>query len=124
MAFLLAARDITGVDPDASKVPPVACEGSESLTIGALCDTKGAQITVAVSWVDSMGNYLGSSGPFTLVAEDVASWDGRFRAFTSDGGEPVIHVGGHRALVQVMRLAPVPANGKPAWSLTAGADAR
>ena len=117
--FSMPARAISGPDPDASKVPPVVCSpGCTSLTVGALCDTAGAQLQISISWTDSLGNYLGTIGPILLVAEKVASWGASFRGFNSDGTEPIYHVGGYYAYVQVM--GPTPLVGK--WSLTGGAQ--
>ncbi len=117
MAFQLATRVIIAPDPDASKVPPVACAGAASIMVGATSDTKGAKLVFRIIFADSLNNVQGCTAPIILECSQTADWGVFFLASPQDGSEPALHAVASLAYVKVDLLDPPTAK----WTLGAAA---
>lgn len=117
MPFELETRSITGPDPDASKVTPVACTGCHTLSIGATSDTPGAQLTYRVILTDSLGDVQGVWGPFTLVCGQLPDWKSAYLGVDNGGNQPTLPVVADQAFIKIDSLVPTTSK----WTLAAGA---
>ncbi len=99
MAFTLAIRTITAPDPDASQVPGIDTTGAVGLTLGLLCDTPNAMLTLRIIWATRDGKFLASGMPITFTSGAKQDWSTSFVAVPSI--VPACDILGELALVKV-----------------------
>ena len=119
MPFQLSTRLVTAHDPDASKVPPVACTGCGTLTVGAVSDTAGATLTYRIVLTDSQGHVQGTWGPFSLVCGPGTpgpDWGTEYLGMDSGQNQPTLPIVADFAYLKVDSVSP-----KSTWTLAAGA---
>lgn len=100
----------------------VPCELAQSISVGAVSDTIGAQLDFEITFLDGAGNDVGDIPPNTLVCGALPNWPitsppTLYRGLPQANPDPSFHVAGVTAIISVSRVTPKATGGVVNWTL-------
>ena len=102
----------------------VPCDLAESISVGAVSDTAGAQLDFEITFLDSLGNDVGDTQPITLACGTALNWPlstpaTLYRGIPQTNPDPSFHASGVNAIVSISRVTPGSAPGTPVnWTVS------
>lgn len=112
---------------DTTKYLTLSCDKGSTISVGCVSDTPESQLDFSIVFADKAGNYVGETGPVTVVAGKAKDWPistpaTLYRGKPQLADEPSYHCAGTTAFVVVLSMSAKPGvvpPVNPTWIITA-----